>query len=422
MAVKLISKPTSAMSPFASTLPTVANRAAASSSNFVTTWPEYMVDALQRSVLFLELLRQRGNEEIEITSRPMATVLRFGHEVLLDGRSLPRPMNYALSRIVPPPGVATDPRKRPVVVIDPRAGQGPGIGGFKAESEIGDALNAGHPVYFIGFGATPAPGQQFLDVVEGQVKFFERVVELHPDAPRPLAIGNCQAGYQTLMVTMLRPDLFGPCLVAGSPMSYWQGVHGKDPMRYSGGLLGGSWLTAMTSDLGNGKFDGTWLVLNFDILNPANWLWGKQYEIYTNIDTGAERYPRVREVVGRLHPAERRRTAVPGGQSLHRRQADPQPAAVARWYDLRCSQHHLADHRVHLDGRQHQPAAADTRLDPRSISGRRRHPCHRPDDRVLPEPQGRASRHLRLHQGGCEAGRGVRAADGRHRLPAARSL
>ena len=136
----------------------------------------------------------------------------------------------------------------------------------------------------------PAPGQQFLDVVEGQVKFFERVVELHPDAPRPFAIGNCQAGYQTLMVAILRPDLFGPCLVAGSPMSYWQGVHGKNPMRYSGGLLGGSWLTAMASDLGNGKIDGTALIMNFDILNPANWLWGKQYEVYTHVDTDAERY------------------------------------------------------------------------------------------------------------------------------------
>ena len=268
----------------------LSHRSAATAANFMTSWPEYMVDALQRSVLFLDLLRQRGNEEIEITSRPMATVLSFGHEVLMDGRSLPRPINYTLSRIIPPPGVAIDPRKRPVVVVDPRAGQGPGVGGFKAESEIGDALNAGHPVYFIGFGAIPAPGQQFLDVVEGQVKFFERVVELHPDAPRPFAIGNCQAGYQTLMVAILRPDLFGPCLVAGSPMSYWQGVHGKNPMRYSGGLLGGSWLTAMASDLGNGKIDGTALILNFDILNPANWLWGKQYEVYTHVDTDAERY------------------------------------------------------------------------------------------------------------------------------------
>lgn len=253
-------------------------------------WPEYLVDALQRSVLFLDLLRQRGDEEVEIASRPMATVLSFGHEVLIDGRSLPRPINYTLSRIIPPAGVAIDQRKRPVVVVDPRAGQGPGVGGFKAESEIGDALNAGHPVYFIGFGAIPAPGQQFLDVVEGQVSFFERVVALHPDAPRPFAIGNCQAGYQTLMVAILRPDLFGPCLVAGSPMSYWQGVHGKNPMRYAGGLLGGSWLTAMASDLGNGRIDGTALILNFDVLNPANWLWGKQYDVYTHVDTDAARY------------------------------------------------------------------------------------------------------------------------------------
>jgi hypothetical protein len=290
MTVESISKPASPTGLLGLELLSFPKASAASSSYSMTSWPEYMVDAFQRSVLFLDLLRQRGNEEIEITSRPMATVLRFDHEVLMSGRSLQRPINYALSRIVPPPGVATDPRKRPVVVVDPRAGQGPGIGGFKAESEIGDALKAGHPVYFIGFGATPAPGQQFLDVVEGQVKFFERVVELHPDAPRPFAIGNCQAGYQTLMVAMLRPDLFGPCLVVGAPMSYWQGVHGKNPMRYSGGLLGGSWLTAMTSDLGNGKFDGTGLILNFDVLNPANWLWGKQYGVYADIDTGAERF------------------------------------------------------------------------------------------------------------------------------------
>jgi hypothetical protein len=52
-----------------------------------------MVDAFRRSVLFLDLLRQRGNEEIEITSLPMATALRLDHEVLMSGRSLPRPIN-----------------------------------------------------------------------------------------------------------------------------------------------------------------------------------------------------------------------------------------------------------------------------------------------------------------------------------------
>jgi hypothetical protein len=283
-------KPTPAASALGLEVPDFSSLPAAARGLGMTAWPEYLIDAFQRSVLFLDLLRQRGNQEIEIASQPMATVLSFGHELLMDGRSLPRPINYTLSRIVPPAGVVIDPQKRPVVVIDPRAGQGPGIGGFKAESEIGDALDAGHPVYFIGFGANPAPGQQFLDVVEGQVSFFERVVERHPEAPRPFAIGNCQAGYQTLMVAILRPDLFGPCLVAGSPMSYWQGEHGKNPMRYSGGLLGGSWLTAMTADLGNGKIDGTGLILNFDILNPANWLWGKQYDVYTHVDSDAARY------------------------------------------------------------------------------------------------------------------------------------
>lgn len=261
-----------------------------SRGSIANAWPVYVVDTFQRSVLFLELLRQRGNQEIAIESQPTATVLHYKYDVLLDGKSLKRPMNYMLSRIVPPAGVTADPLKRPVVVVDPRAGQGPGIGGFKAESEIGDALNAGHPVYFIGFSATPVPGQQFLDIVEGQVTFFERVAELHPAAPRAFAIGNCQAGYQTLMVAMLRPDLFGPCLVAGSPMSYWQGVHGKNPMRYAGGLLGGSWLTAMASDFGRGKIEGTALVQNFDNLGPANFLWGKQYEIFSHIDTGGERY------------------------------------------------------------------------------------------------------------------------------------
>ena len=138
-----VAESASATPLFGLALPALPNLVATLPKSPITAWPEYMVDAFQRSVLFLDLLRQRGNEEIEITARPMATVLRFGHKVLIDGRSLPRPINYTLSRILPPPGVKIDPRKRPVVVVDPRAGQGPGIGGFKAESEIGDALNAG---------------------------------------------------------------------------------------------------------------------------------------------------------------------------------------------------------------------------------------------------------------------------------------
>ena len=92
------------------------------------------------------------------------------------------------------------------------------------------------------------------------------------------------------MVAMLRPDLFGPILMPGSPISYWQGVHGKNPMRYAGGLAGGSWLTAMVSDLGAGKFDGANLIANFDNLNPGNTLFGKQYDVYKAVDTEGPRF------------------------------------------------------------------------------------------------------------------------------------
>ncbi|CAA0090259.1 Uncharacterised protein [Starkeya nomas] len=251
---------------------------------------DYVIDGVQRWTLFLDVLRRRGDTQIDMEARHGTMVLAFDHELVLDGRTLARPINYSLYRIAVPPGASTNPAKRPLIVVDPRAGQGAGIGGFKPESEIGDALAAGHPVYFIGFSATPLPGQGFPDVVEGGIAFAERVVALHPDAPRPTAIGNCQAGYQVLMAAARRPDLFGPCMVVGSPMSYWQGRRGTAPMRYLGGLGGGSWITAMLADLGAGRFDGAWLILNFDLLGLANFLWVKQYNLYAHVDEEADRY------------------------------------------------------------------------------------------------------------------------------------
>ncbi len=165
------------------------------------------------------------------------------------------------------------------------------IGGFKADSEIGVALKAGHPCYFIGFLPDPVPGQTIEDVARAEAAFLEKVISLHPEAEgKPCVIGNCQAGWAVMMLAAVRPALFGPIIVAGSPLSYWAGVRGRDPMRYTGGLLGGSWLTALVSDLGNGKFDGAWLVQNFENLNPSNTLWTKQYNLYSRIDTEAPRY------------------------------------------------------------------------------------------------------------------------------------
>jgi pimeloyl-ACP methyl ester carboxylesterase len=252
---------------------------------------EYSVDAWQRSILFLDVLRRRAAQAEEHAAQAAPNVLNYEAEILVDGRDLDRPVNYALARIVPSDGVDIDPLKRPFVVVDPRAGHGPGIGGFKADSEIGVAMKAGHPCYFVGFLPDPMPGQTIEDIAGAEAVFLETVIARHPDAEgKPCVIGNCQAGWAMMMVNALRPELFGPIIIAGSPLSYWAGVRGKNPMRYSGGLLGGSWLTALTGDLGGGVFDGAWLVQNFENQNPANTLWTKQYNVWSKIDTEAERY------------------------------------------------------------------------------------------------------------------------------------
>jgi len=252
---------------------------------------EYFVDAAQRSVLFWDVMRQRGDQYREHMAETAPHVLDYKVELVIDGRRLERPVNYCLVKVVPPAGTVLDPTKRPFVIVDPRAGHGPGIGGFKADSEIGVAFNAGHPCYFVGFLPEPMPGQTIEDIARAEAKFIEEVIALHPQADgKPCVIGNCQAGWAVMMLAAIRPELFGPIIVAGSPLSYWQGVHGKNPMRYAGGLLGGSWLTALASDLGHGKFDGAWLVQNFENQNPANTLWSKQYNLYSKIDTEAPRY------------------------------------------------------------------------------------------------------------------------------------
>jgi hypothetical protein len=61
-------------------------------------------------------------------------------------------------------------------------------------------------------------------------------------------------------------------------------------MRYAGGLLGGTWLSSLASDLGGGIFDGAYLVENFENLNPANTFWDKYYHLYANVDTEPPRF------------------------------------------------------------------------------------------------------------------------------------
>jgi hypothetical protein len=252
---------------------------------------EYWFDAWQRSVLILDVLRERGNTYLEQNAKEVPHVLEFRTELVRDGRKLERPVNYALVRIVPPTGTKVDPMKAPIIVVDPRAGHGPGIGGMKQDSEIGVALAAGHACYFIGFLPKPIPGQTVEDVCRAEAIFVDDVAARHPDAEgKPVIIANCQAGWQIMMMAATNPHRTGPIMLAGSPLSYWAGVRGKNPLRYLGGVLGGTWLTALSGDLGKGIFDGANLVANFESLNPANTYWSKAYNVYSKVDTESARF------------------------------------------------------------------------------------------------------------------------------------
>jgi len=260
-------------------------------------WPflgvaaDYWTDAIQRTGLFLDVMRARGERYADHAAKAAPHVLKFKAELVMDGRHLPRPVNYILARVLPSREIQIDERKRPFVIVDPRAGHGPGIGGFKADSEIGVAIKAGHPCYFVGFLPEPVAGQTIDDISLAEAAFLEHVISLHPEAEgKPAVVGNCQAGWAVMMLAAMRPELFGPIIIAGSPLAYWAGVHGKNPLRYTGGLLGGTWLTALVGDLGNGKFDGAWLVSNFENLNPSNTYWTKAYNLYSKVDTEGPRY------------------------------------------------------------------------------------------------------------------------------------
>lgn len=274
-------------------------------SDWFNNLSEYMVDSAQRMVLFTDAMRKRGNNYIQHIRNGQPPVLVFNYEMIMNGKDLPHPTNYALVRISDrrkksepiqdnrrhtgsklPPAIP----RRPIVIIDPRAGHGPGIGGSKRNSEIGMALNNGHAVYFILFFTEPVPGQTFAHVEEAMAKFMDKIAELHPNADAPAIMGNCQAGWAAALLCADRPDVTGPLVLNGAPLSYWSGVEGENPMRYEGGLLGGVWLNSLISDLGNGLFDGANLVTNFENLNPANTLWKKQYNLYSQIDTEEDRY------------------------------------------------------------------------------------------------------------------------------------
>ena len=271
----------------------LATRAPASKSKIADAARQYQMDFGQRVILFLDILRERANNMLAYEQAGMPPVLNFEHDTILDARTFERPVNYALLRITGSGkdhiADCVDEDARPVFILDPRAGHGPGIGGFKHDSEVGMAMHEGHPVYFAIFFPEPCPGQTLADVHHTLRCFVEEISRRH-QGQAPVLYGNCQGGWAVALLSADCEGLAGPAVLNGSPLSYWAGASDVNPMRLAGGFVGGSWLAHFVSDLGNGRFDGAWLVQNFEKLNPAHALWQKNYDVFAHVDDERKRF------------------------------------------------------------------------------------------------------------------------------------
>jgi len=253
-------------------------------------YAEYMRDAWDRSILTMDTLRKRGDIFLDHEAAGCPPVLIYDYEVVMDGRDMAYPSNYMLLKITPPDGVTVSDNRRPYIIIDPRAGHGPGIGGFKSDSQVGVALAAGHPVYFVAFRREPEPGQFLSYVTRSEAAFVREVMRRHPNSSRPVITGNCQGGWATLLLAATNPDLTGPIVINGAPVAPWSGKVGENPMRYSAGVMGGTWIPMFLSDLGGGIFDGAHLVQNFEQMNPSRTLFRKYTDLFRDIDQGDETF------------------------------------------------------------------------------------------------------------------------------------
>lgn len=253
-------------------------------------WTDYLRDAGDRMVLMLEAFKARADNDAEHEQAGTPPVLIYDHELVMDGADMPQPCNYKLLKITPPAGTTVDDNKRPFIIIDPRAGHGAGIGGFKSDSQVGVALKAQHPVYFVVFGPHPEKGQTLTDVMRAEAAFVREVHRRHPKSDAPIIVGNCQGGWAALLLAAANPDLTGPVVLNGAPVSTWSGRVGENPMRYNGGLLGGILPAMLLADLNNGELDGAHLVSNFEMLDPSRNYIGKYYDLWRSIDTGRERF------------------------------------------------------------------------------------------------------------------------------------
>ncbi len=245
----------------------------------------YGMDFAQRATLMADVLRRRGNQYFDYVEAGMPPLTPFPLEPVMDGRTLDRPVNRMLVRIEDRRDPYTgrriewaDQDKRPIIFQDPDAGRGL-ISASRDTSEIGLAIDTGHPTFLILVLPETIKTQTMDDLLAATQVFIAKVADVCPHEKPPAFIGNCQAGWQMALSAAQSPGLPGPVVPVGAPMSYWSRGKTTNSLRYTGGLALGSWLPLFFGDLGNGVIDGL-PPLNFElfdidrhpILDSLKWL------------------------------------------------------------------------------------------------------------------------------------------------------
>jgi len=193
---------------------------------------------------------------------------------------------------------------------------------------------------------------------------LEKVIALHPGADgKPCVIGNCQAGWAVMILARAVLSCSALSLSPGSPLSYWAGVRGKNPMRYSG---------ACSAQLAHGarqrprpwqiRMAHGWCRISRIRILPTR-CGRNRYNLYAKIDTEALRYLGFRALVGghvNLN-AEEIQTIVDDLFVGNKLAAGMIEASDGTAIDLRNIS--FADRGVLLEGGQHHATPASARMD-----------------------------------------------------------
>ena len=375
-------------------------------------------------VLLLDTLNERGNIPLAQAAKEVPHVLTFEAELVLDGRTLEgrqlfsRAHRPAGGRDDRPPQAA-DRRRRPARRARSRhrrheARQRNRRGAARRPPGLFRRLPAEAGRRADDRGRLPRRG--------GLSRGGRRSAIPRRKASRSSS-RNCQAGWQIMMTAAVRPELAGVIMLAGTPLSYWAGVRGKNPMRYLGGTLGGTWLTALAGDLGAGHFRRREPDRQFRVPEPGQHLLDEALQRLFQGRYRGGALPRIRDLVGQPRAAERGRDAVDRRQPVRRQQALRRRDPHLRRRPHRSAQHPVADRRASA------PGATTSRRRSRRWTGSL--DLYDDDSEIVANGQtivyslhqiDRPSRHLRLGQGRDQGASRVRHLHGDDRGDAARPL